>query len=85
MRSGEKIGEKLKKLDEKVAHLTQLTGAEYFYAVIALDDIAAAVARRRNSSLGQKLQPVVALRLGRGAGVAHRDGGAGAGEIVRQR
>lgn len=47
MRSGEKIGGKLEKLNEKVVHLTQLTGAEYFDAVVAIDDIAAVVVRAK--------------------------------------
>ena len=47
MKSGEKIGGKLDKVNEKVAHLTQLTGAEYFDAVVAIDDIAAVVVRAK--------------------------------------
>ncbi len=47
MKSGEKIGGKLEKLNEKFALLTQLTGAEYFDAVIVLDDIAAVVVRAK--------------------------------------
>jgi hypothetical protein len=47
MRSGEKIGGKLEKVNEKVAHLTQLTGAEYFEAAVAVDDIAAVVVRAK--------------------------------------
>jgi len=47
MRSGEKLGGKLEKLSEKLAHLTQLTGAEYFDAVVVLDDIAAVVVRAK--------------------------------------
>jgi hypothetical protein len=45
MKSGEKIGGKLEKSNEKVVHLTQLTGAEYFEAAVAVDDIAAVVVR----------------------------------------
>jgi hypothetical protein len=45
MKSGEKLGGKLEKLNEKVAHLTQLTGAEYFDAVVAVENIAAVVVR----------------------------------------
>jgi hypothetical protein len=47
MKSGEKLGGKLEKLNEKVAHLTQLTGAEYFDAVVVLDDVAAVVVRAK--------------------------------------
>lgn len=47
MRSGEKIGGKLEKVNEKVAHLTQLTGAEYFEAAVAVEDIAAVVVRAK--------------------------------------
>lgn len=48
MKSGEKIGGKLEKLNEKVAHLTQLTDAGYFEAVVVLEDIAAMVLRAKN-------------------------------------
>ena len=47
MKSGEKIGGKLEKVNEKLAHLAQLTGAEYFDAVVAIDDIAAVVVRAK--------------------------------------
>lgn len=47
MKSGEKLGGKLEKLNEKAVHLTQLTGAEYFDAVIAVDNIAAVVVRAK--------------------------------------
>ncbi len=47
MRSGEKIGGKLEKVNEKVAHLTNLTGAEYFEAAVAMEDIAAVVVRAK--------------------------------------
>lgn len=47
MRSGEKIGGKLEKANEKVVHLTQLTGAEYFEAAVAVEDIAALVVRAK--------------------------------------
>lgn len=47
MRSGEKIGGKIEKVNDKVAHLAQLTGAEYFDAVVAIDDIAAVVVRAK--------------------------------------
>jgi hypothetical protein len=47
MKSGEKIGGKLDKVTDKVAHLTQLTGAEYFDAVVEIDDISAVVLRAK--------------------------------------
>ena len=47
MRSGEKMGGKLEKVNDKIAHLTQLTGAEYFEAAVAIDDIAAVVVRAK--------------------------------------
>ena len=47
MKSGEKLGGKLDKVNEKVAHLTQLTGAEYFEAVVAVDEIAAVIVRAK--------------------------------------
>ncbi|MGZ5022727.1 MAG: hypothetical protein ACXWAX_09085 [Chthoniobacterales bacterium] len=47
MKSGEKIGGKLEKASDKVVHLTQLTGAEYFEAAVAVDDIAAVVVRAK--------------------------------------
>ena len=45
MSSGEKVGGKLEKVNEKLAHLSQLTGAEYFSAVVVIDDISAVVVR----------------------------------------
>jgi len=47
MKSGEKIGGKLEKANEKLVHLTQLTGAEYFEAAVAVEDIAAVVVRAK--------------------------------------
>ena len=47
MKSGEKLGGKLEKVTEKIAHLSQLTGAEYFDAVVVIDDIAAVVVRAK--------------------------------------
>ena len=47
MKSGEKLGGKLEKLNDKTVHLTQLTGAEYFDAVVAMDNIAAIVVRAK--------------------------------------
>ncbi len=47
MRAGEKIGGKLEKVNDKVVHLSQLTGAEYFDAVVSIDSIAAVVVRAK--------------------------------------
>ncbi len=47
MSSGEKIGGKLEKVNPKLAYLSQLTGAEYFSAVVAIDDISAVVVRAK--------------------------------------
>jgi hypothetical protein len=47
MKSGEKIGGKLEKANEKLVHLTQLTGVEYFEAAVAVEDIAAVVVRAK--------------------------------------
>jgi hypothetical protein len=47
MKSGEKLGGKLEKVTDKVVHLTQLTGAEYFDAVVVIDDVAAVVVRAK--------------------------------------
>ena len=47
MASGEKIGGKLEKVNEKLAYLSQLTGAEYFSAVVVIDDIAAVLVRAK--------------------------------------
>ena len=47
MKSGEKLGGKLEKLNDKVVHLTQLTGAEYFDAAVTIDHIAAVVVRAK--------------------------------------
>ena len=47
MKSGEKIGGKLDKVSGKLAHLSQLTGADYFDAVVNVDDIAAVVVRAK--------------------------------------
>ncbi len=47
MKSGEKIGGKLEKINEKLAHLSSLTGAEYFDGVVVMDNIAAVVVRAK--------------------------------------
>ncbi|HEX8679257.1 MAG TPA: hypothetical protein VF683_04830 [Chthoniobacterales bacterium] len=47
MASGEKIGGKLEKVNEKLAFLSQVTGAEYFSAVVVIDDVAAVLVRAK--------------------------------------
>ena len=47
MKSGEKIGGKIEKLNDKLVHLSALTGADYFDGVVALDSIAAVVVRAK--------------------------------------
>lgn len=47
MVSGEKIGGKLEKVNDKLAHVSQLTGAEYFSAVVLIEDISAVVVRAK--------------------------------------
>jgi len=47
LKSGEKIGGKLERVGEKLVHLTQLTGADYFEAVIEVDEIAAVIVRTK--------------------------------------
>jgi hypothetical protein len=45
LKSGEKIGGKVAKLGDRVVHLSQLTGAEFYDAVVAIDDVTAVVVR----------------------------------------
>jgi len=47
LKSGEKVGGKLEKVHESLAHMSQLTGAEYYDAVVSIDHIAAVVVRAR--------------------------------------
>lgn len=41
LKSGERIGGKVVKVGDKLVHLTQIVGAEYFDAVIEIDEVAA--------------------------------------------
>ena len=45
LKSGEKIGGKVAKLGDRVVHLSQLSGAEFYDAAVAIDDVAAVVIR----------------------------------------
>ena len=47
MKSGEKIGGKLEKVGDKLVHLSQLTGAEFFDAAVDTADVAAVVVRTK--------------------------------------
>jgi hypothetical protein len=46
--SGEKIGGKVEKVGEHLVHLSQLTGAEFFEAVVDLDSVSAVVVRAKS-------------------------------------
>lgn len=45
--SGEKIGGKVEKVGENLVYLTQLTGQEFFEAVIDLESVSAVVVRAK--------------------------------------
>ena len=47
MKSGEKIGGKLEKVGDKLVHLSQLTGAEFFDAAVDTADVSAVVVRTK--------------------------------------
>jgi len=46
LKSGEKIGGKVEKIADKLVYLSQLTGAEYYDAVVDTGDVSAVVVRR---------------------------------------
>jgi len=48
MKSGEKIGGKVEKIGDKLVHLSQLTGAEFFDAAVDVGDVAAVVVRAKS-------------------------------------
>jgi hypothetical protein len=48
MKSGEKIGGKIEKVGDKLVHLSQLTGAEFFDAAVDSADVAAVVVRTKS-------------------------------------
>jgi hypothetical protein len=48
MKSGEKIGGKVEKVGDKLVHLSQLTGAEFFDAAIEMADVAAVLVRTKS-------------------------------------
>lgn len=47
MKSGEKIAGKLEKVGDKLVHLSQLTGAEFYDAAVDSADVSAVVVRTR--------------------------------------
>ncbi|HEX4641763.1 MAG TPA: hypothetical protein VH252_10265 [Chthoniobacterales bacterium] len=47
MKSGEKIAGKLEKVGDKLVHLSQLTGAEFYDAAVDAADVSAVVVRTR--------------------------------------
>ncbi len=49
MKSGEKIAGKLERVTEKLAHVAQLTDADFYDAAVALDSVAAVVVRVRSN------------------------------------
>jgi hypothetical protein len=48
MKSGEKIGGKVEKVAEKLVHLSQLSGAEFFDAAIDTADVSAVIVRTKS-------------------------------------
>jgi hypothetical protein len=48
MKSGEKIAGKVEKVGDKLVHLSQLTGAEFFDAAVDAADVAAVVIRAKS-------------------------------------
>src|SRR3954453_8319400 len=48
MKSVEKIGGKIEKVGDKLVHLSQLTGAEFFDAAVEAADVSAVVVRTKS-------------------------------------
>jgi hypothetical protein len=48
MNSGEKVGGKVEKVGDKLVHLSQLTGMEYFDAAVDTSHISAAIVRAKS-------------------------------------
>jgi hypothetical protein len=48
MNSGEKVGGKLEKVGDKLVHLSQLTGMEYFDAAVDTSQISAVIVRAKS-------------------------------------
>ena len=49
MKSGEKVAGKLEKVGDKLVHLSQLAGAEFYDAAVELDSISAVVVRAKSN------------------------------------
>lgn len=49
MKSGEKMGGKLEKVTDKLVHLSQLTGADFYDAAVEIESVAAVVVRVRSN------------------------------------
>jgi len=49
LKSGEKIGGKLAKVTDRLAHLSQLTDADFYDAAVEIDSIAVVVVRVRSN------------------------------------
>lgn len=47
MKSGEKIGGKVEKVGDKLVHISQLTGAEFFDAAVDTAEVAAVIVRTK--------------------------------------
>ena len=47
LKNGDKISGKVELVGKDLAHLTQLTSAEFYEAVVVIDDVAAVVARAK--------------------------------------
>ena len=47
LKSGEKIAGKVDTVGEKLVHLTQLVGAEFFEGAVSIEDVAAVVVRAK--------------------------------------
>ena len=45
--SGEKIGGKVEKVGDNLVHISQLTGAEFFEAVVDIESVSAVVVRAK--------------------------------------
>jgi len=48
MTSGEKIGGKVEKIGDKLVHISQLTGAEFYDAAVDVAQVAAVVVRTKS-------------------------------------
>lgn len=47
LESGEKLGGKVEKITDKLVHLSQLTGAEFYDAVVDIESISAVTVRTK--------------------------------------